>query len=102
MRSPLSAMSAHFLRQELIPSDYLRQATCVTLGIRLNFDATQYFAAKRRTQQVLYEVTSSVCFVATATQQDLSGSVSTASLPVASLSNVKSDSRSDVGAAGFC
>ena len=57
MRSPLSAMSAHFLRQESIPSDYLRQATCGTLGVMLNFDATQHYAAKRRTQQVLYEVT---------------------------------------------
>ena len=57
MRSPLSAMSARLLRQESIPSDYLRQATCVTLGVMLNFDATQHFAAKRRTQQTLYEVT---------------------------------------------
>ncbi len=50
-------MSAYFLSQESIPSDYLRQATCGTLGVMLNFDATQHYAAKRRTQQVLYEVT---------------------------------------------
>ncbi len=53
----LTPVSAHFLRQESIPSDYLRQATCITLGVMLKFDATQHFAAKRRTQQALYEVT---------------------------------------------
>ena len=53
----LTPVSAHFLHQESIPSVYLRQATCVTLGVMLNFDATRHFAAKRRTQQALYEAT---------------------------------------------
>ncbi len=39
MRSPLSPMSTHLLCQELAPTDCLWQATCVTLGIVLNFDA---------------------------------------------------------------
>ncbi len=46
----LTPVSAHFLRQESIPSDNLQQATCVTLGVMLNFDATQHFSTKRRTQ----------------------------------------------------
>ncbi len=53
----LTPVSAHFLRQESIPSDYLWQATCVTLGVMSKFDAAQQIAAKRRTQQALYEVT---------------------------------------------
>ena len=36
-RSPLSAMSAHLLHQESTPIDYLRQATCSTLGVLLKF-----------------------------------------------------------------
>ena len=39
----LTPVSTHFLQQEY----YLQQATCGTLGIMLNFDATQHFAAER-------------------------------------------------------
>ncbi len=42
----LTPVSAHFLRQESIPSDYLRQATCVTLGVMLKFDAAHDFCRK--------------------------------------------------------
>ncbi len=42
----LTPVSKHFLRQELIPSNYLRQATCITLGIMLNFDAAHDFCRK--------------------------------------------------------
>ncbi len=45
----LTPVSAHFLRQELIPSDYLRQATCITLGIMLKFDAAHDFCRKMQT-----------------------------------------------------
>ncbi len=52
-------MSAHFLHQESIPSDYLWQATCGTLGVMLKFDAAH--ESCRKTQdakkiEVLYEV----------------------------------------------
>ncbi len=42
----LTPVSAHFLCQESVPTDYLWQATCGTLGIMINFDAAQHFAAK--------------------------------------------------------
>ncbi len=58
MKSPLSAMSAHFLCQESTPIDYLWQATCSTLGVMLNFDTAQHFSAKRKEFAApLYEVT---------------------------------------------
>ncbi len=51
LMSPLT-MSAVLLCQELVPIDYLRQATCGTLDVMLNFDTAQHFAAKHRTQRV--------------------------------------------------
>ncbi len=48
-------MSAHFLCQESIPSDYLRQATCGTLGIMLKFDAAHDFCRKMQNASILYE-----------------------------------------------
>ncbi len=36
----LTPVSPHFLLQESAPSYYLQQATCVTFGVMLNFDAT--------------------------------------------------------------
>ncbi len=51
----LTPVSAHFLRQESIPSDYLRQATCVTLGVVLKFDAAHDFCCKTQNASILYE-----------------------------------------------
>ncbi len=53
----LTPVSAHFLRQESIPSDYLRQATCVTLGVMLNFDATQQNTEHKEFAAALYKAT---------------------------------------------
>ncbi len=52
----LTPVSTSFLHQESAASDYLRQATCVTLGVMLNFDTGHDFAAKRTKWEFLYEV----------------------------------------------
>ncbi len=53
----LTPVSAHFLRQESAASDNLQQATCVTLGVMLNFDATQQNAERKDFAAALYEAT---------------------------------------------
>ncbi len=52
----LTPVSTHFLCQESIPGDYLREATCVTLGIMLNLDATQQNAERSKLATAPYEV----------------------------------------------
>ncbi len=44
------------LRQESVPTDYLRQATCITLGVMLNFDAAQQNAKRSKLAAAPYEV----------------------------------------------
>ncbi len=51
----LTPLSAHFLHQEQIPSDYLWQATCITLGVMLNFDASQQNSERMEFAAALYE-----------------------------------------------
>ena len=46
------------LRQELAPSNYLPKATCITLGVELNFDATQQNAERNQLAAALCEATS--------------------------------------------
>ncbi len=50
-------MSADLLRQESAAIDCLWQATCFTLGVMLNFDATQQNAERNKFAAALYEVT---------------------------------------------
>ena len=47
----LMPVATSFLQQESAASNYLWQATCITLGVMLKFDAAQHFAAKRRMQE---------------------------------------------------
>ncbi len=49
-------VSPFFLHQELAPINYLRQATCITLGVMLNFDAAQP-AERNQLAAALYEAT---------------------------------------------
>ncbi len=60
MKSPLTAMSANLLHQELAPSDFLHQATCITLGIMSNVDAALQNAQCNKLAAAPYEI--SVCF----------------------------------------
>ncbi len=62
----LTPVSAHFLDQESIPRDYLHQATRVTLGVMLNFNAAQQNAERKEFAAALYmkpPQTSSVLFL---------------------------------------
>ncbi len=51
--------------------DHLRQATCSILGVMLNFDATQHFAAQRRTQQACRSYKQEAVLKATAVRSPL-------------------------------
>ncbi len=56
----LTPVSTNFLRQESAPSDYLQQATCVTLGVVFDSDATQLLpqnAERNELAAALNEVT---------------------------------------------
>ncbi len=52
--TPVHVSPFFFLHQELAPINYLRQATCITLGVMLNFDAAQQNAERSQLAAPLY------------------------------------------------
>ncbi len=54
--APLIPVSTHFCVSRIGPSDYLQQATCVTWGVMLNFDAAQFLPQNTQKLRFPYEV----------------------------------------------